>query len=145
VDGFFYSYVSSGEEMPNEGRVYFGLFGDDFDPESLSIGVSPTRTTRKGSPVPKQSSWIYSSDKIQSDLIDVYEISSSVVNVLKPHAHRIREAIQEHNLEAVLEVVITITPDDSVSTPAVGFDSAVISFLQEVGASIDVDIYRGES
>jgi hypothetical protein len=25
--------------MPNEGEVYFGLFGDDFDPESLSIGI----------------------------------------------------------------------------------------------------------
>jgi hypothetical protein len=43
----------------------------------------------------------------------------------------------------VLEVVLTITPDDSVPTPAVGFDSTVISFLNEVGASIDVDIYYG--
>jgi hypothetical protein len=131
--------------MPNEGRVYFGLFGDDFNPESLSIGISPTRTARKGSPIPKQSSWIYSSERIQSDLIDVYEMSSALVTALSPHAQQIREAMKKHNLEAVLEVVLTITPDDSVSTPAVGFDSAVISFLHEVGASIDVDIYRGES
>lgn len=131
--------------MPNEGRVYFGLFGDDFDPESLSIGVAPTRTARKGSPIPKNSSWIFSSEKLQSELIDVYEMSSALIRALKPHAHKIREAMQAHHLEAVLEVVLTITPDDSVSTPAVGFDSTVISFLNEVGASIDVDIYRGES
>ena len=131
--------------MPNEGRVYFGLFGDDFDPESLSIGISSTETTRKGSPIPKQSSWIYSSERIQSDLIDVYDMSSSLVKTLNPYTHQIREAMQKHELEAVLEVVITITPDDSVSTPAVGFSSAVISFLNDVGASIDVDIYRGES
>jgi hypothetical protein len=131
--------------MPNEGRVYFGLFGDDFDPESLSIGVAPTKTARRGTPTPKQSSWIYSSEKVRSDVIDVYGMSSSLVAALQPHAHRIREAIRKHNLDAVLEIVLTITPDDSVSTPAVGFDSKVISFLNEVGASIDVDIYRGES
>lgn len=106
--------------MPNEGRVYFGLFGDDFDPESLSIGISPTKTARKGSPIPKQSSWIYSSERVQSDLIDVYEMSSALALALRPYAEQIREAMKKHNLEAVLEVVITITPDPSVSTPAVG-------------------------
>lgn len=131
--------------MPNEGRVYFGLFGDDFDPDSLSIGVAPTKTARKGSPIPKQSSWIFSGEKVQSELIDVYEMSSSLIDALKPRAHRIIEAMATHHLEAVLEVVLTITPDDSVSTPAVGFDSTVISFLNQVGASIDVGIYRGES
>lgn len=101
--------VSSGEEMPNEGRVYFGLFGDDFDPESLSIGISPIKTARKGSPIPKQSSWIYSSERVQSDLIDVYEMSSALALALRPYAEQIREAMKKHNLEAVLEVVITMT------------------------------------
>jgi len=131
--------------VSNEGKVYFGLFGSDFDPESLSIGVAPTKTTRKGIPIPKHSSWIYSGEKERGDVIDVYKLSSSLVAALQPHTHNIREAIRKHKLEAVLEVVLTITPNDSVSTPAVGFDSNVIAFLNEVGASIDVDIYRGES
>jgi hypothetical protein len=38
--------------------VYFGLFGDDFDPAALCIGVTPTKTRRKGDPTPKFSSWI---------------------------------------------------------------------------------------
>jgi hypothetical protein len=67
------------------------------------------------------------------------------VRTLNPYTQQIQKAMKEHNLEAVLEVVLTTTPDDSVSTPAVGFPSAVISFVNEVGASIDVDIYRGES
>ena len=70
--------------MPNEGRVYFALVGDDFNPESLSIGISPTRIARKGSPFPKQSSWIYSGERIQSELIDVYEMSSALVKALSP-------------------------------------------------------------
>ena len=129
--------------MSNEGRVYFGLFGDNFDPEALSIGVSATKTARKGTPIPKQSSWIYSSEKVQSDLIDVYKMSSAVVSALEPHMQKILEVIEYHKLEAVLEVVLTITPDDSVSTPVVGFDPNVISFLNKIGASIDIDIYRG--
>jgi hypothetical protein len=51
---------------------------------------------------------------------------------------------QPKTLEAVLEVVLTITLDETKSTPAIGFDSRVISFLHEVGASIDIDTYRGE-
>ena len=131
--------------MPNEGRVYFGLFGDEFDPESLSIGVSPTEAAHKGDPIPKPSRWIYYSEKIQDDLIDVYDMASSLVKELSPYTDQIREAIKKYNLEAVFEVVLTIAPNESASTPMVGFDADVIAFLQEVGASIDVDIYRGVS
>jgi hypothetical protein len=129
----------------NEGRVYFGLFGDDFDPESLAIGVVPTKTARKAIPMPKQSSWMYSSERVRGEVIDVYKMSASLVADLEPHIQNIREAMQRHGLEAVLEVVLTITPDDSVSTPILGFDQTVIAFLNDIGGTIDVDLYRGES
>ena len=131
--------------MPNEGEVYFGLFGDDFDPTTLSIGVAPTKTRRKGDPTPKFSSWIYSTGKRKADVVDIYEMASSLVASLEPYAERIIEAKRAFGLEAVLEVVITISPDETKSTPAIGFDSNVIAFLHRVGASIDVDTYRGDS
>lgn len=130
--------------MLNRGRVYFKLYGGNFDPDSLAIGIAPTKTARKSAPVPKHSSWIYSTETMEGDVVDVYEMSVRVVTALKPHAQRIREAMQGHNIAAVLQVVLTITPNDKVSTPAVGFDSEVVMFLAQVGASIDVDIYRGE-
>jgi len=129
--------------MPSEGEVYFGLFGD-FDPALLSIGVTPSRIKKKGDPIPKQSSWIYSVGKIRSEVIDVYELASSLVDALEPHADRILAAKQAYGLEAVLEVVLSIAADEKESTPAIGFDRRVISFLNKVGASIDIDIYRGE-
>ena len=131
--------------MANEGEVYFGLFGDDFDPESLSIGIAPTRVRRKAHPTPKRSSWVYSTGRVRDDAIDVYEMASSLVATLEPHADRIVDAKRAYGLEAVLEVVLTITLDQTKSTPAIGFDSRVISFLNKVGASIDIDTYRGES
>ncbi len=130
--------------MTNEGEVYFGLFGDDFDPESLSIDIAPTGTKRKAYPAPKHSWWVYSTGKLQDDVIDVYDMASSLVATLEPHADRIVEAKRAYGLEAVLEVVLTITLDETKSTPAIGFDSRVISFLNRVGASIDIDTYRGE-
>jgi hypothetical protein len=129
--------------MSNEGEVYFGLFGD-FDPSTLSLGIAPTRTRLKATPIPKHSQWIYSGGKVRGEVVDVYKMASSVVKVLEPHADKIIEAKNRLGLEAVLEVVLTISPDEQVSTPAIGFEPEVISFLNKVDASIDIDTYRGK-
>jgi hypothetical protein len=129
--------------MPNEGRVYFALFGSDFDPDHLHLGISPTETRRRGNPRPKQSSWILSTDKVVSDVVDVYSMSSALIESLIPHEARIVEAVKAHKLEAILEVVLTISTDESVSTPAIGFDAKVVSFMSRIGGSIDIDTYLG--
>jgi hypothetical protein len=131
----------------NEGEVYLGLFGDDFDPDAVTqvIGVNPTKITRKGKPVPKYSSWRFSTGNIKDDAVNVYQMSSSLVKILTPYAENIVKAKNDFGLEAVLEVVLTITIDDSKSTPAIGFDSDVLAFLNKIGATIDIDTYRGAS
>jgi len=131
--------------VPNEGRVYFALLGSDFDPELLDLGVRPTETRRRGNPRPKHSSWIFSTERVVADVVDIYSMSSAVIALLIPHEARIVAAMKAHKLEAVLEVVLTISPDQSVSTPAIGFDAPVVSFMSRVGGSIDVDTYRGVS
>jgi len=85
--------------------------------------------------------WEYSTDKIENDIIDIYEMSSFVVSQLAPYTNNIRKAIEAFNLEATLSVALWLTSDEAKSTPAIGFDSNVISFLHEVGATIDVDTY----
>src|SRR5687767_6847896 len=129
--------------MPNEAEVHFGLFGE-FDPDQVSLGVAPTRTRKKGVPGPKHSSWEYSTGKVRGEVVDVYEMASGLARALEPHTGKILEAKRALGLEAVLEVVLTFSLDEQASTPAVGFESHVISFLDSVGASIDVDTYRGE-
>lgn len=128
----------------NKGEVYLGLFGDNFDPDAVTpiIGITPTRIQRKGSPRPKYSSWEVSTGKIEDDIVDVYVMSSSLVKKLRPYADKIVKAKKDFGLEAVLEVVLTITSDDSKSTPAIGFDSEVLAFLNTIGATIDIDTYR---
>jgi len=130
--------------MRNKGEVYFMLFGEDFDPETVSreLGVSPSRTRIKADPTPRKSMWIYSKGEKEHELIDIYAMASSVVSDLQPYAEKIGESMRKHNLDAVLEVVLEISVDDSISTPAIGFDKNVIEFLSKIGASIDIDTYR---
>ncbi len=127
----------------NEGEVYFKLVGE-FDPDAVTkdLGIEPTSIRNKGRPLPEYDSWEYSQGKKSGELINVYEMSSSLVKLLEPKADAIAEAIKKYNLSAELQVVLWITMDESISTPTVGFDERTIQFLNKVGASIDVDTYR---
>ena len=128
--------------MSNEGEVYFALFGRNLDPNVVTdlIGLQPTSTHRLAPP--KDSSWELSSGKVEGELIDVYLMASDLVSRLLPHQDGIIRAKQQCGLQAVLQVVLRVSVDESVSTPAIGFTSEVINFLSSVGASVDVDTYR---
>ena len=127
----------------NEGEVYFGLFGSEFDPSVAkdAIPIDSTTTRLKGDPIPKQSSWRCSTGKHQNDFIDVYEMASTLVSKLAPHTKEIIEVKERFGLDAVFQVVLTISTDEDKSTPAIGFDSDVLDFMHAVGATIDVDTY----
>ncbi len=128
----------------NEGEVYFGLIGDGFEPDAITkfLGIDPTRAKAKGEPRPKKSFWIISSGNVEAEIVDIYKLSSTLIEKIKPLKDKINLAKKQFNLESYLEVVLRISTDESISTPSVGFDSDVIEFLHEVGASIDIDIYR---
>ncbi len=128
----------------NEGEVYFKLIGDDFDPDEITrlVGLQPTRTNRKGKLRAKFDAWCYSSGKVIDEVIDIYEMSSRLIEILEPKTSVILEAIERFRLSAELQIILWITMDDSKSTPAIGFESETIAFLNSVGASIDIDTYR---
>ena len=117
-------------------------------PEELAqrIGLAPTGSCMKGARIPerglpKTSSWKISTEQIVSDHIDVYELVDHVVTQVAGKQDEIRQAIRELELYAVLEVVIHFSTDDNISTPAIGFSTSVIEFLNYVGATIDIDTY----
>lgn len=130
--------------MTNKGEVYFALRGDDFDPDDATkiIGIAPTSTRRRATPRPKFSEWKFSVGEIENDVIDVYEMSSDLVDMLTKYEGNILVAIKTLGLSATFQVVLWISTDDSVSTPAIGFEPEVISFIHKLGASVDIDTYR---
>lgn len=131
----------------NTGEVYFALRGAGLDPETVSseLGVLPTRVLRKGFANAKISSWEVSSGKVSSEVVDVYDLSETVVSRLNSKAETIRRIVASTKSEAVLQVVLTISMNEQLSTPAIGFSEAVVQFVAQAGAYIDVDTYRGAS
>lgn len=135
--------------MASIGRVYLGLYGDNVEPNELSalIGLQATRIARKGErnaaiPLPGESAWQFSHGEVEADVIDIYEMSNNLVEQLAPYQARIIEAIRAFGLFAVLQVVLMIDQDETVSMPAIGFDRPVVDFVAAIGATIDIDTYR---
>lgn len=128
----------------NEGEVYFKLVSNDINPDEITkiLGIQPTKVRKKAQPIPKYNSWEYSSGKEVSEVIDVYKMSSAVIEALEPKADEIARIVKEKNLIAELQVVLWISMDETISTPAIGFEKETIAFLTKVGASIDIDTYR---
>jgi hypothetical protein len=135
--------------MASTGEVYLGLYGDDFEPNEVSalIGLTATRIARRGErnavvPLPRKSAWKFSLGKVEADVIDVYEMSNSLIEQLTPYESKIVEAVRAFGLYAVLQVVLWIDQDETTAMPAIGFERPVLDFLTSVSATIDIDTYR---
>ena len=135
--------------MPSTGEVYLGLYGDDFEPNEVStfIGLAATRIARRGErnaviSRPRESAWKFSLGKVEADVINVYEMSNSLIEQLAPYESKIVEAVRVFGLFAVLQVVLWIDQDETASMPAIGFERPVLDFLTAVSATIDIDSYR---
>ena len=124
-------------------EVYFALYGKDFDPSVALklIDVDSAVIQKRGDPIPKFSSWRCTSGKLGLDVFNIDQVASDLIDKLGPHRDTILALRRNHELKAVLEVVVTFSSDEARSTPAIGFDETVIEFLQYVGATIDIDTY----
>jgi len=132
----------------NEGRVYFALDGDDFNPDEITefLGVAPTSVRRKGTKipgkVPKMNSWELSTEQVVSDFVDVFAMSTEIINQLKPIKDRIIQAKERFNASPRFEVVLWFSMNEEHSTPAIGFEVETVVFLGEIGAFVDIDTYK---
>lgn len=132
----------------NKGRLYFALRGNNFNPDELTeaLGISPTNIIREGTKLKnttrKFSFWEISTDEICAEVIDIYDMADEILQQLLPKKKQIVEMIQKHNLTPFLQVVLWISINDEISTPAIGFNPDVITFLGDINGYIDIDTYR---
>ena len=105
----------------HEGRVYFALDGDEFDPSEVTrlLEVEPTTVILKGkSPEGyeiRKTSWILSTENLIRDYIDVFQMSSDIVGRLINKKDKILKAIDKFKLIPRLEVVLRFSGDDHIS------------------------------
>ena len=134
--------------MTSACEIYLGLYGDDFEPDEVSdfIGLMATSVHRKNKHSDlahlQTSVWKFSLDRIESEVVDVYEISQKLVERLSAFEFEITGAIQKFNLSSKLQVVLWIDQDDTKPMPAIGFERPVLRFLNAIGADIDIYTYR---
>jgi hypothetical protein len=135
--------------MTSSGEVYLNLFGEAFDPDEVSeyIGLDGAVVHRKGErrpeiPLPRTSTWTFSTGKVEDEVIDVYAMSEALITRLAPYVEKIFEVKEAFGLTCVLQVVLWIDQDETKLMPAIGFGHAVVDFLKTVGGTIDIDTYR---
>ncbi len=85
---------------------------------------------------------MFSLGRVETDVIDVYEMSNSLIEQLIPYESNIAEAVRKFGLFAVLQVVLRIDQNEAAPMPAIGFERPVLDFLTSVSATIDIDTYR---
>ncbi|QYZ66990.1 MAG: hypothetical protein OI74_11255 [Gammaproteobacteria bacterium (ex Lamellibrachia satsuma)] len=135
--------------MKNKAEVYFALKGEDFDPDSFTVesGLKPTKSWQKGEKGRyvehyRFGYWQIGEEAVEGETVLVDEIADKLIKRIEEKKEVIREFIDRHSLYAALVVVLHISMNEQTSTPALGFNTSTIQFLNFVKAEIDVDIYR---
>ncbi|MAM87499.1 MAG: hypothetical protein CME36_09360 [unclassified Hahellaceae] len=75
----------------------------------------------------------------------MYDMASETVKPLLLNKALTLEAMSKFEAFPKLQVVISISLEEDVATPAIGFDADTIRFLAESDALIDINTYRRES
>ena len=136
----------------NKGRAYFALYGYHFHPDDITriLGIEPTsiNAAGAGSPLDKPviSSWEYSTETVngETDEVDVFKLTESLVKKLDPIKDKIVEVTKSHNLSPRMGVALTLSVDKDENCPDVGFGARTIRFLADIGAFINVDYKLSE-
>ena len=141
------------KEYTTQIKVIISVFGDVFNPQKFSkiIGVTPTDFWIKGeeisqrnglvrkedtSPKREESAWEYSTRFIPTLYLD--EVSKIFLEKFDKHTLKIKNYIQEKDLEIKVDVVVELVKNQS---PSLNLSKDLITFLNDIGAEIDFDIY----
>jgi hypothetical protein len=128
--------------------AYFGISGE-FNPDEFSAGIGlapaeclPKHSKDVGRGIPKDSILHYAKVETSSPVIDIYQLTERMVDILEPHRDRFASMIADNKATACLQIVLNFPSSDEVATPVFGISNRVASFVAFTGASIDIDCYR---
>jgi hypothetical protein len=117
-----------------------------FDPAEVSnlIGLQPARTWRAGDSVGrrpikrKDDGWVIEIPR--EDSLDADVQVQKVLAVVEPHLADLFIVAAKYRLVSILSVAVYVDSNDATA-PALHFPSDVLGKLDEMGASLDIDLY----
>ena len=135
-------------------KIIFVIFGDVLNHQELTriVGISPTNSWNKGDEifhktrngqmlklpvVRKESAWEYSTGFIQGSIFG--EMEEYILDIFYDRAQVIHKYARERKLEVKIDVVVEIEGGDTM--PSISLSKRFISFLKELDAEIDFDMY----
>lgn len=124
--------------------IEFSVFGEDFDPCVITeiLKITPKLIWRKGDKIGErnlfrqENCWVFGTNYEVS--LDIDEQLSSLLEVLQPCKRKLIQLKEELKIEYGLEVVINIVQGQ---TPAMYLGKDIIKFCNDIGVTIDVDLY----
>lgn len=130
--------------------MYLGIRGD-FDPVEVTsrISMTPWKSVAKHSKsvekrIPRCALVDYGKVELTSECPDLGEMSKELFEQLSPYRDEFIAISQHADITITCNTCLWMIHDLHVSTPPIGFCSELVRFLGEIGASIDVDIYRDD-
>ena len=124
-------------------KVVFSIFGDGFDPNSITdtLLITPTRIWFKGDIIRgdlirKETCWELATEYEES--LDINDQIDQVKKLIQIQQEEIVKLIRQYNLECKLEVIINIENNEK---PAIYLNKETVKFVYDLGAEIDIDLY----
>ncbi|ELR71940.1 hypothetical protein C900_02125 [Fulvivirga imtechensis AK7] len=128
------------------------VFGDPFNPIDFTkdIGVEPSDSWLKGDLIDtymelrkgksmqkrKESAWEYSIGFISS--LDFSELTLQFERIFEGKTGAIKKYVENNQLEVTVNAVIEIANGE---TPSLNLSKEFISFIHDLGAELDFDLY----
>ncbi|MFC4994727.1 DUF4279 domain-containing protein [Rubritalea tangerina] len=128
--------------------IYFAIRGDfNISHFESFIPLKADECTAKYSRIPERklprtNLLGYGKVSTNKELIDIYTLADEAVDILLPHQEKFATLLSDSAATAHLQVVLYFPTFEEIPTPIFGFSSKVITFLDKLGASIDIDTYR---
>jgi hypothetical protein len=126
--------------------MYFRFYGDSFDPDEITrrLGIQPTIRFRPGDPITKDGQgrrrgygWMLKVDG--RDTIEIADMLHELQQRVSVPAQKVREVCSDLGVEPVVICGVG-QHEDADTTPALFFPADFIEWLNEMSASLNVDI-----
>ena len=131
-----------GATMPNDVRVYFGVFGDWADPSAVTavVGRAPSSFKTIGTPISqmstalrRQSVWTIESGLARNAPVE--DQLTAVLDLLEPHGDGVRKAAQSYSAG------IMCASYWKTATPGVHISEEQVRRMAVLSLSFDLDMY----
>lgn len=125
-------------------RVYLSIFGEVFDPDTLTdlVGITPTGTGIKSQlsdskrTTNKDTFWDLSVGPVNSLFLE--EVNDSLLKKIKGSESIIFQYMTEHNLLAKFNIILEIVDGQTAS---LYFNRAFLKCIEQLQAEVDIDTY----